>query len=212
MLRSRLYRRFVSGAVLVLLSAAAVAASGKLRRPYEPDAPPHRQRGAPEAPIRIAVFSDFQCPHCASAVEPLNQLEQIHGGKLRILFKYLIWERVHPHGRAAAAAAECAGQQERFWPYHDLLFARQMEWGEARNPERLFEDYARRLKLDLKRWKECRASHSALAAVDADIQEAKRHWVRSTPTFFINGKRYSGVWQLRNRGTAQIERELAKAP
>lgn len=208
MLRTRTTRRLAATATLVLLSVGSVRALRGSYRPYSPQAPEARQHGPADAPAVLAVFSDFQCPGCAAGVEAVKKLEELYPGQLRVVYKHHPWW-FHPHAREAAILAECAGKQDKFWEIHDRLFERQEEWGKADKPGPLLSKYAGEAKLDAAALEACRKDPSTASAVDADLKEAGDHWVGSTPTFFLNGRRLVGLKQLRTAGVDELER-LAK--
>ncbi|MFA6091442.1 MAG: thioredoxin domain-containing protein [Elusimicrobiota bacterium] len=176
---------------------------------YRPQSPEFRRTGPAEAPVEIAVFSDFECGGCRASEEPLRRLQTLFPGKIRILFKHMAWD-FHKHALEASVAAECAGEQGRFWEFHDRLFKNQEKWASEKGPEAFFAQLSKELRLDAAAFSACRNGPSAKAAVDADRKEGKDHWVRATPTFFINGKRFVGVRQLRGPGFNLIERIVKK--
>ncbi|MBI5244478.1 MAG: thioredoxin domain-containing protein [Elusimicrobia bacterium] len=207
--QTRTSRALFSGAALFLLSASLTAWLRLSAKPYTPQAPGYRIEGPSGAPMLLAEFSDFQCGGCRMAAEPLRQLKGLFPGKIRFLFKHFPWD-FHPNARAAAIAAECAGRGGKFWVYHDMLFSRQQEWGEAKKPAEAFARFAKEAGVEAAPFASCLEDPAAAAAVDADVKEAKDIWVRATPTFFINGRRFVGVRQLRGNGFNLIERTLKK--
>lgn len=207
--QTRTSRTLFSGAALFLLTVSLTAGLRLCAKPYSPQAPDYRTEGPSDAPVLLAEFSDFQCGGCRAAAEPLRQLKGLFPGRIRFLFKHTPWD-FHPNARAAAIAAECAGRGGKFWVYHDMLFSRQQEWGEAKTTAESFTRYAKEAGVGVAVFASCLQDPSAAAAVDADIQEAKDVWVRATPTFFINGRRLVGVRQLRSTGFNLIERKLKK--
>ena len=208
-LKTRTTRRFSSGALLLGLSLVLPAAMARLSPPFVPQAPDYRHDGDPAAPVVIYEFSDFECPACRASVEPLKQLKALFPGKIRLVFKHLPWD-FHKHARAAAMAAECAGKQGRFWDFHDKLYSSQEEWTGAEKAEPVFMLFAAQLRLEDGAFGNCLASGETAPAVDADLKAAKDHWVRSTPTFIINGRRFVGAKQLRSHGYNLVERTVKK--
>jgi len=207
--KTKTSRTLLAGAVLFLLATCLSAALRLSASVYQPQAPAYRWEGPPDAPVVIAEFSDFQCGGCRAAAEPLNQLKTLFSGKLRLVFKHSPWD-FHQNARAAAVAAECAGRAGKFWAYHDALFAHQQDWGAMEKPEKLFAAYAKEAGIDEASFTACLRGPDAAAQVDKDMQEAKQRWVRATPTFFINGRRFVGIRQLRSSGFNFIERTLKK--
>ncbi|MFA6002767.1 MAG: DsbA family protein [Elusimicrobiota bacterium] len=206
--RSVFARRLWSGSAVVLASVASVLIIRGRHKAYASDAPAYRQKGPAAARVTIVEFSDFQCPACGYAVEPVQRLLGLYGQDVRFVFKHFPLKQ-HAKARAAAAAADCAGRQGKFWEFHDRLYASQADWVPAQGKDPL-ADYARDLGLDSAAFSACRADPATAAAVEKDLQEGNDRWVLSTPTFFINDKRFSGSRQLTDRGVLWIDRILKK--
>jgi protein-disulfide isomerase len=143
-------------------------------------------RGDPGAPIKIVEFSDFQCPHCKHA-QPA--LEQILGEypQVKLYFKHYPITRAHPYAQNAAQAAVAAGKQGKFWQFHDKVFKGDQEKESPTDLER----YARELKLDIGKWK--KDTEAAAEKVNRDRADGERANIDSTPTLFINGRRFHGA-------------------
>jgi protein-disulfide isomerase len=159
--------------------------------------------GAPDAPVEIVVFDDFECPYCARAVPLFKQVLETYPGKARLVFKNFPL-KMHKNARAAAAAALAAERQGKFWPLHDLLF----ENYNKLNPQKIRE-LAKQVGLDMARFDQDINDQVLQQQINADLQEGQKVGVRGTPTVFINGRRL----QQRNlAGFKQmIDAELAKA-
>lgn len=154
-------------------------------------------RGPENAPVTIVEFSDFECVHCAALHEALEDTWRRAPNLLRIVFRYfpldsacnpLVSSRFHPLACDAAIAAECAGQQGKFWQYHDLLFAHRT----ALRRERLAE-FARQLKLDVPTFEKCLQDPSTRVIVESDVALGRQLGVNSTPTLFVNGRVIRGA-------------------
>ncbi len=146
--------------------------------------------GSASAAITVIEYGDFECPVCgrfAAETFPTIRRDFIDTGKVRWVFRHFPLQSVHPHARAAAAAAQCAGEQGQFWEYHDLLFANQdaLESADLRG-------YAGDLSLDLTTFDACTAGSGAAGAVDEDISTGAALGVSGTPTFFIQGTKVVG--------------------
>jgi protein-disulfide isomerase len=143
--------------------------------------------GPPE--VTIEVFSDFQCPYCKSFAPAVRELQSkgVDGIKTVVAFKNFPLG-FHPFAQLAAQAAMAAGEQGRFWEMHDLLFANQRALGR----EDLLK-HARSLNLDTERFERDLDSDRVKKMIEADKAEASARKVQGTPTFFINGKVYSGT-------------------
>lgn len=161
--------------------------------------------GPEDAPVVVVEFTDFQCPYCREAHEQrFEALRKSYGKKLR-------WESrqlplpIHPSAKGASQAAWAAGQQGKFWPYHNALLASGSRLGLRR-----FLAIAKDLGLDLEKFRRDQNSPEAKAAVVHDIAFAAALGVNSTPTVFINGRYLPG---LRSMATykGMIDKELAAA-
>ena len=161
-------------------------------------------RGPREAPVNIVEFSDFRCPFCKEVVVTLKQLAAQYPDRVRWVFRDFPIPSLHPDAPLAHEAARCAGEQGKFWPYHDVLFERATDV----SPTAL-KQYAAEMGADRAAFDQCLDSHKYQAAVNADIEAGSKVGVTGTPTFFINGEVLVGNQSL---GDFQriIERELAR--
>jgi len=148
--------------------------------------------GAKNAPVTIIEFSDYQCPYCRVWHEQVfGELIATYGAKVRFVYRDFPLDEPHPEARPAAIAATCAGEQGKYWEYHNLLFTSDIGLGaEARAA------FAQRLGLDLERFGTCVARSATNDEVDGDLQDAFDIGVRGTPTFFINGRPLVGAQPL----------------
>lgn len=187
----------------VLIVAGAVAAHAQ---------PEFQSRGAPDAPVEMVVYSDFECPFCRSfalAVLPAVLPEFVEPGTLRLRYAHLPLTGIHPNSTKAALAAHCAGRAGEFWSYHDYLFVRQPEWNGEPQPDSVWVQYARNLGIAADEFSECMASDAAAAAVEAQLREGLRAGASGTPTIVINGEAVAGLTsyeQLRRRIRAAARR------
>jgi protein-disulfide isomerase len=143
-------------------------------------------------PVQIVVFSDFQCPACAVAAPSLGQLAA--DGRITLTYRFFPLTRIHANAHAAALAALAAAEQDRFWQFHDQLFARQQTWAGA-TPEAAQEAFARiaaDIGLDVGRWQADLAKPELAARVEADVQNATELGLAGTPSIFVDGQRYNG--------------------
>jgi protein-disulfide isomerase len=161
-------------------------------------------RGDSRAPVTIVVYNDFECPFCKRSEATLRALSEQYAGNVRFAFKNRPLP-MHASARAAAKAALAAGDQGKFWEYHDALFAHQ----DALDPASL-ERYAAELGLDVDRFRRTMAADRTEASIAADEVEATRLGVQGTPTFFVNGRRLIGAQPL-ERFQPVVELALADA-
>jgi protein-disulfide isomerase len=152
--------------------------------------------GPDNAPAKLLVFSDFMCPYCgqfASQIEPQLKSEFIDSGKLQLVFYDFPLGGTHVHSFLAARAARCAGDQNKFWEYHNTLFGRLSEWGVSQSPPvAQFEDYANEVAIDQGQFNECLRSAKYQDVVSASRKLGDQLGVNATPTLILNGKRVRG--------------------
>ena len=161
-------------------------------------------QGPKDAPVTIIEFSDFQCPYCSRVVGTLKEVARIYPKQVRLAFRDFPIVGLHPKAPKAAEAARCAGDQKKFWEYHDRLFESQAQATIAD-----FKRFAAELKLDGKSFAACLDSGKHAAAVQADVQEGTRLGITGTPTFFINGRLVVGALPL-DAFQRIIDRELRR--
>jgi Na+/H+ antiporter NhaA len=147
-------------------------------------------RGPKKSPVTVVEYGDFECPYCGRA-EPVVRELLADFGDVRYVFRHLPLTDVHPHAQAAAEAAEAASQQGEFWGMHDLLMAHQ---GALTRSDLI--GYAAELGLDTTRFAADLDSHAGAARVAEDVDSADLSTVSGTPTFFINGKRHYGAYDI----------------
>jgi protein-disulfide isomerase len=151
---------------------------------------PARVRGNPKAPVMIVEFSDYQCPYCRQVETTLKEVLAKYGEKVSLAYRDFPLTQIHPQAQMAAEASRCAGEQGKFWEYHDQLY-------NSSNLDRpALADYARALKLDEKQFDSCLAGGKYRAQVERDLQEGTQAGVSGTPGFFINGVSLTGIQPL----------------
>ena len=147
-------------------------------------------RGPRDAPVTVVEYGDFECPFCGQAEPVLRELLR-EFGDVRYVWRHLPLNDVHPNTQLAAEAAEAAAEQGAFWEMHDLLLAHQDALG-----WRSLIDYAERLGLDLERFTTDLREHVGAAKVAEDVDSADLSGVSGTPTFFVNGRRHYGAYDI----------------
>ncbi|HTJ33046.1 MAG TPA: Na+/H+ antiporter NhaA [Dactylosporangium sp.] len=158
-------------------------------------------RGAADASVTVVEYGDFQCPYCGQAEPAVREL--LSDTDLRYVWRHLPLTDVHPQAQLAAEAAEAAAAQGAFWPMHDLLLDHQ----DALRPMDLVR-YAEELGLDRRRFHEDLMSHTHEGRVAQDLESADLSGVGGTPTFFINGIRHYGAYDI---GTLTEAVKVARA-
>jgi protein-disulfide isomerase len=139
--------------------------------------------GPAGAQITIVEFSDFECPFCTKwYAEVWPQIQAAYPSQVRLVYRDFPLTSIHSNAIAAAEAAHCAGDQNAYWEYHNLLFASEYGLGKE-----AYLRYAGQLNLDSAAFNECLESRRYQDEVQADYEYAANLGIRSTPTFFING-------------------------
>ena len=156
-----------------------------LARPVDPGR--DHIRGPVTAPMTLVEYADFECPFCARATGVAKEVREHFGDGLRYVFRHLPLPDVHPYAELAAAAAEAAGAQGRFWEMHDLLFVHQNQLE--------LEDlagYAGRLRLDVEEFLRDIDEQRHASRIRDDVADAEASGARGTPTFFVGDRRHQG--------------------
>jgi len=159
-------------------------------------------KGTADAPVTIALFTDFQCPYCAKIVPQLNEVLEKNKGKVKLVFKNFPLN-THQFARKAAAAALAAGKQGKFWELHDRLFQNY-----NRLNDQVVQEQAQQLGLDMQKFNKDMNDPQIMQAINQDYQDGAKAGVRGTPTIYVNGS------LLRNTNLegfqAAIDKELEK--
>ena len=163
---------------------------------------PARIRGNPNAPVMIVEFSDFQCSFCLRVQPTLLALLKRYEGKVAVSYRDYPLSDIHPQAQMAAEAARCAGEQGKFWEYHDKVFSQA-----ALDRDTLYS-YGQSLGLDMQRFHACVDSGKYRKAVESDFEAGQQAGVGGTPAFFINGIFLDGA-QPQGEFEKIIDAELA---
>lgn len=147
--------------------------------------------GPEQAAVTLVEYGDYECPHCGRAYPIVKAIQERFGDRLRFVFRNFPLTEIHPHAQHAAEAAEAAGAQGRFAEMHDALFEHQRAL-----LDRHLLEYAAAIGLDEERFRQELAGHTHAARVREDFLSGVRSGVNGTPTFFINGFRHDGPWDL----------------
>jgi Na+/H+ antiporter NhaA len=148
-------------------------------------------RGPGDAPVSLVEYGDFECPYCGRAEPVVRELLNDLGEDVRFVFRHLPLTDVHQHAQQAAEASEAAAAQGAFWEMHDLLLAHQ----DALEPKDLAR-YAQQLGLDVSRFKDELRRRVHAPRVAEDVADADASQVTGTPTFFIDGRRHHGAYDV----------------
>lgn len=205
--------KLIAGVVMgsVLLLVLAVVGFGRLNTGTSGNSGEVKEIGGEqrlkkewgEVKVTVTEFSDFQCPACRAAQGMVKQLEEKEG--VRIVYRHFPLSSIHKNAQLAAEAAEAAFAQGKFWEFHDILFERQEQWAEEKNPETKFIEYAGELELDKDAFTKALVDHAYRELVISDYQEGLKVGVNATPTFYVNGRKVNTVDLLK-----VVDEELAK--
>jgi Na+/H+ antiporter NhaA len=159
-----------------------------LAEPVDPEV--DHIRGPLDAPVTVVEYGDFECPYCGQAEAVVRELLSDFGD-IRYVWRHLPLTDVHPHAQLAAEASEAAALQGRFWEMRDLLISRQDELA-LRDLLR----HAADLGLDVDAFKHALKARKGAARVARDVESADLSTVSGTPTFFVNGRRHHGAYDI----------------
>jgi protein-disulfide isomerase len=174
-------------------------------------APPRAQVNLKDTPVRgpetakvvLVEYADFECPYCQQVQPTLSKLEKAYEGKLAFAYKDVPLP-MHSHAEKAAEASHCAAAQGKYWEYHDQLYSsRQLDVS-------ALKEQARTLKLDGDAFDKCLDSGETAAGVKASLAEGQRLGIEGTPSFFMNGRFFSGGLTFEQL-SAMIDEELKTA-
>ena len=148
-------------------------------------------QGQADAPVTLVEYGDYQCSHCGQAYPIVKAVQKRFGNRLRFVFRNFPLQQAHPWAEAAAETAEFAATEVKFWPMHDLLFENQERFEPA-----IFAMLGNRLGLDAQALQLALEEGRFAERVRRDFSGGVRSGVNGTPTFFINGKRHDGDFEL----------------
>lgn len=155
-----------------------------------------RMKGDINAPIKIVEFIDFQCPMCAKGAMYLNKKMKDDSGMIFLEMKYFPLKS-HKHSLLASQYTECAAQQGKFWKLHDFILENQNTWKTLADAKPVFDLYVKEAKIDQKKFKACLDDPAVIELIESQKEEGQQLKVRSTPTYFVNGKLVVGTTALK---------------
>ncbi|MFZ1250192.1 MAG: thioredoxin domain-containing protein [Candidatus Microsaccharimonas sp.] len=146
--------------------------------------------GSDSNKIMLIEYGDYQCPSCGGAYPNVKTLLDEYGENVTFVFRNFPLTSIHPNARAAAAVAEAAGLQGKFWEMHDMLYENQNSWENLDSSKRadIFTQYATSLGLDIDKFNADIAGNQTSKKVNFDLALGKEAGVSATPTFFLNGE------------------------
>jgi len=155
------------------------------------DAERDHVQGPADAPVTLLEYGDYQCPYCGAAYPIIKEAQARMGDRLRFVFRNFPISTAHPYAEQAAEAAEAAASQGHFWEMHDLLYENQKRLGAED-----LHSYAEQLGLDVRAFDDDLERHTYGERVHDDFMGGVRSGVNGTPTFYIDGRRYDGSYEL----------------
>ncbi len=178
-------QKIVQGSVFDVKDNPFKADLDKLKTDLQPNF------GTPGAPVVLVLFSDFQCPYCKDEAKMLRgNLLSAYPKQVRLYFKDLPLEQIHPWAKSAAIAGRCVFKQNpsAFWDYHDWIYERQGDVTKENFRDKALE-FAKGKEIDSLQLGRCMDTRATEAEVDKSVGEARDLKVMSTPTLFVNGRR-----------------------
>ena len=177
----------IIGVILVVLIAGSVWYSSSVDDKYNVgvDTTISHVKGNPDATVTLIEYSDFQCPACATAQPVVKDILNEFGDSIKFEYKHFPLP-MHPLALPAARAAEAAGQQGKFFEFHDMLFENQKTWSNSANPSATFIQYAEELGLDVQKFRQHMNSSLLSDQISEDKKEGFDLGITGTPIFFLN--------------------------
>ncbi len=164
--------------------------------------------GPETAPVKLVVYSDFECPSCRLAQGLLAAIFKDYPGKIQLTYKHFPLTS-HHWSIYAHQAAECMQVQGKFWPYHDKLYEKQPEWAASKvPPAEMFAQYARDLGADMNLFSGCLTDVAVTRGIYAEKEEGAKRQVGATPTFFLGDERFVGPREMKEKGVNAIRKVL----
>jgi protein-disulfide isomerase len=146
-------------------------------------------QGEAAARIELVEYGDFQCSFCGEAYHIVKSIQNRFGSDLKFVFRHFPLTEIHHHAKMAAVAAEAAGRQGKFWQMHDMLYENQDELHLS-----ALRAYAAILEMDVLKFDEDMDDEALFQKVQDDFESGLRSGVHGTPTFYVNGEKYSLNW------------------
>ncbi|MBU2025962.1 MAG: thioredoxin domain-containing protein [Patescibacteria group bacterium] len=195
------------GSFLIDNALAGIPSGKFIALPEPSSATP--SRGNQDAPVKVMIFSDFQCPYCKKFDETFNKVFAKYQDKMQVSFRQLPLSNIHPQAYPAALASLCANEQEKFWEMYDTLFSNQDEWGKNEADKTVFTKYAGAISIDADKFKKCMDDETYAPIIEQDEKTAQEFGLSGTPSIFINDEFVSGA--ISEQDLAEIiEKQLAK--
>lgn len=184
--------------LMILLVAIAAIAGFSLYEGEKPTAPVSEKvtsmpddwiKGNEDAQVTLVEYLDFECEACGAYYPVVKRLSEEFGAEVKFVNKYFPLPG-HKNSMTSALAVEAAGRQGKYWEMHNILFENQRDWGEKQAPDpKIFENYARKIGLDMDKYKNDIASQELKDRIERDRKEGQKLGLSGTPSFYLNGKK-----------------------
>ena len=148
--------------------------------------------GLRTAPVVMVEYGDYECPYCVAAHEVVKELQSLLGSSMCFIFRNFPLTNEHPHAFDSAALAELAATEDKFWEVHDAIYERPNNLSFP-----LLESIAKSFSISVSEFREAYLNKKILEKIRNDADGGLQSGVRGTPTFFINGRRYEGSFDVR---------------
>lgn len=170
--------------------------------------------GAGTTSVTLVEYGDYQCPYCQQYYNTVKQVQTEYGDKIKFQFRNFPLTSIHRNAFAASRAAEAAGKQNKYWEMHDILYENNdpngaQGWVASNDATSYFDGFAKKIGLDVAKFKTDFASGAVNDTINADVAEGTKLGITGTPTFFVDGKKVT----LSNSTTdfkKVIDAEIAK--
>lgn len=139
--------------------------------------------------VTLIEYGDLECPACKSYYPIAKQIKEDYKDDITFQFRHFPLVQLHPHAFQAARAAEAAGNQNKFFEMHDLMYENQESWSSSSDVSPIFEGFAQSLGLDMNKFKADVISETTASIINADLKAGQALGVNSTPSFILNGKK-----------------------
>lgn len=156
-----------------------------------------KTKGNPKAPIHIVEYTDFECPACTKGAILIKDYMEKYPARVYLEYRHFPLPSIHRYAMMSAAFAECAAEQDKFWPFHDVLVVTRQSWLRSLSVGARLLSIGEDLGLDTQQLQACIKKPETEERILADVKEGELRGVRATPTYFINGEMTVGVKSLR---------------
>lgn len=184
-------KRFLATVAVIIVVFIGFLAFNKKDEPKTTNTntpPTQHVRGEGKSGVTLVEYGDFQCPACGQYYPVVEQVYEKYQDQITFQFRHFPLTSIHPNAFAASRAAEAAGKQDKFFEMYNQLYANQTAWSESNSPSKFFNDYAKKIGLDVTKYQEDFASSAVNDSIQADIAAGEKLGANSTPTFVLDGK------------------------